>query len=250
MFFSHVIKGQPENMSLLQKLLDDNIRFFDYECITAGGASDGKRVVAFGQFAGIAGMIDTFQAIGQQLLQSGYSTPFLNSPSSYMYRDLVAAKFGVSSMGRDISNGGLPTALEPLVFAFTGAGNVAKGAREIFELLPHKYVKVEDLEELKKTPGPHNFVYGVVIEEKDMVRLKGDDSGADIEKVHYRKSPNAYEPVFHEKVGPHVNVLVNGMYWDQRYPRLLTKEQIKQLYADGNDGLLALADISCDIGGR
>ena len=65
MFFSHVIKGQPENMSLLQKLLDDNIRFFDYECITAGGASDGKRLVAFGQFAGIAGMVDTFQAIGQ-----------------------------------------------------------------------------------------------------------------------------------------------------------------------------------------
>ena len=102
MFFSHVIKGQPENMPLLQKLLDSNTRFFDYECITESGAADGRRLVAFGEFAGIAGMVDTFQAIGQQLLQSGYSTPFLNSPSSYMYRDLVAAKFGVSSMGRDI----------------------------------------------------------------------------------------------------------------------------------------------------
>jgi len=250
MFFSHVIKGQPENMPLLQKLLDSNIRFFDYECITQGGESDGRRLVAFGEFAGIAGMIDTFQAIGQQLLQSGYSTPFLNSPSSYMYRDLVAAKFGVSSMGRDISNGGLPSSLEPLVFAFTGGGNVARGAREIFELLPHKYVKVSELEELKKVPGPHTCVYGVLVEQEDMVKLKASASSDEkIEKAHYRKNPSEYEPIFHTKVGPYVNVLVNGMYWDQRYPRLLTKDQIKGLYAAGNDGLLALADISCDIGG-
>ena len=71
MFFSHVIKGQPENMPLLQKLLDSNIRFFDYECITQGGESDGRRLVAFGEIAGIAGMIDTFQAIGQQVRGKG-----------------------------------------------------------------------------------------------------------------------------------------------------------------------------------
>ena len=32
-FFSHVIKGQPENMALLQALLDKNIQLFDYEAI-------------------------------------------------------------------------------------------------------------------------------------------------------------------------------------------------------------------------
>lgn len=171
MFFSHTIKGQPENMSLLQSLLSSNIRLFDYECIKR---PDGKRLVAFGKFAGIAGMINTFIGVGQQLLQSGYSTPFLNSPSSYMYRDLVAAKFGISSMGRDIANGGLPSSLEPLVFAFTGKGNVAEGAREIFELLPHKWVRREELDELKKSKGPHECVYGILVEQGDMVKLKSE----------------------------------------------------------------------------
>ena len=147
------------------------------------------------------------------------------------------------------SNGGLPSSLEPLVFAFTGAGNVSRGAREIFELLPHKYVKVEELEELKKLRGPHTCVYGVIVEQEDMVKLKSGTGDEKIEKMHYRKNPSEYEPIFHTKVGPYVNVLVNGMYWDQRYPRLLTKDQIKEMYAAGNDGLLALADISCDIGG-
>jgi hypothetical protein len=42
------------------------------------------RLVAFGRFAGIAGMIDILQGVGQNLLAQGYSTPFLNSPSTYM----------------------------------------------------------------------------------------------------------------------------------------------------------------------
>jgi len=50
-------------------------------------------------------------------------------------------------------------------------------------------------------------------------------------------------------MAPQVNVLVNGMYWDQRYPRLLTKAQVKDLYKKNNDSFLCLADISCDIGG-
>jgi hypothetical protein len=60
-----------------------------------------------------------------------------------------------------------------------------------------------------------------------------------------------YRAVFHERVAPYANVLINGMYWDQRYPRLLTKKHIKTLSNGGNVGygLVAIADISCDIGG-
>jgi alpha-aminoadipic semialdehyde synthase len=255
MFFSHVIKGQPENMPLLQAILDNNIRLLDYECITQGGLKGKERLVAFGKFAGVAGMINIFQAVGQQLLQSGYSTPFLNSPSSYMYRDLIAARFGISSMGRDIESGGLPATLEPLVFAFTGTnpdGKVCSGAREVFELLPHKYVDVKDLPALKKMKGPHNCVYGVLVSQEHMTTKK-DGSSPEVwseqDVMEYRNNPDLYKPVFHETVAPYVNVLINGMYWDQRYPRLLTKAQIKDLYDKGNNSLLALADISCDIGG-
>jgi hypothetical protein len=32
--------------------------------------------------------------------------------------------------------------------------------------------------------------------------------------------------VFHERVLPHASVLVNCMYWDRRYPRLVTMKQV------------------------
>ena len=39
MFFSHTIKGQEDNMPLLQACLDKKVRLVDYECITAGARS-------------------------------------------------------------------------------------------------------------------------------------------------------------------------------------------------------------------
>ena len=54
MFFSHVIKGQPENMPLLQSILDKNIQLFDYEAIAkdvkdpSTGEMKKQRTVAFG----------------------------------------------------------------------------------------------------------------------------------------------------------------------------------------------------------
>ena len=47
-FFSHVIKAQPENMELLDSILENNIRLFDYETITVDGSRNKPRLVAFG----------------------------------------------------------------------------------------------------------------------------------------------------------------------------------------------------------
>ena len=52
LFFSHIIKAQKENMSLLDAILEKRIRLVDYEKIEN---SEGLRLVAFGQYAGIAG---------------------------------------------------------------------------------------------------------------------------------------------------------------------------------------------------
>ena len=46
-------------------------RLFDYECITVEGKNSQPRVVAFGKFAGMAGMIDCFQGLGLKLLAEG-----------------------------------------------------------------------------------------------------------------------------------------------------------------------------------
>ena len=52
MFFSHTIKAQKKNMPLLDALLAKRVRLVDYECITVGGHRGGKRLVAFGRYAG------------------------------------------------------------------------------------------------------------------------------------------------------------------------------------------------------
>jgi hypothetical protein len=79
--FAHVMKGQTENMPLLQEMLHTHIRLVDYECITANATADlndpksrPRRLVTFGRFAGIAGMLDMCQGLGQQLLAQGYLT--------------------------------------------------------------------------------------------------------------------------------------------------------------------------------
>ena len=55
-------------------------RFFDYECITAQGKSDQPRLVAFGKFAGMAGMIDGLQGLGLKLLAEGILQNDLTTP--------------------------------------------------------------------------------------------------------------------------------------------------------------------------
>lgn len=222
---------------MTQAILEKNIQLFDYEAIAedvkdaATGQSKKRRLVAFGKFAGIAGMIDTFQALGRRLLAAGYSTPFLNCSPAYVYYDLDDAKRCIEEMGRHISSDGLPMSLEPLIFAFTGKGNVTNGALEIFKLLPHKMITLEEARSIKDSPGPHSCVYGLLVDQKDMVK-KIDDVGEEFDVRHYRCNPSEYESIFASNVAPVCNVIVNGIYWDERYPRKCVKCAFSSMVLD------------------
>lgn len=123
MFFSHTIKAQPSNMPMLDSIIEKNIRLIDYEKITD---AKGTRLVRFGKFAGFAGMIDMLRILGERLLVLGFSTPFLNIGYSHMYPRLDDAKRAVVALGEEIKRVGLPRALTPMTFVFTGStGNVA-----------------------------------------------------------------------------------------------------------------------------
>ena len=74
-FFSHTIKAQPDNMDLMDAMLEKNVRCVDYETMVD---SQGQRVVAFGKYAGIAGMIDILHGVGVRLLALGHHTPFMH----------------------------------------------------------------------------------------------------------------------------------------------------------------------------
>ncbi|RYR77334.1 hypothetical protein Ahy_A01g001768 isoform A [Arachis hypogaea] len=250
-FFSHTHKAQKENMPLLDKILTERASLYDYELITG---DNGKRLLAFGNFAGRAGMIDFLRGLGQRFLSLGYSTPFLSLGSSYMYPSLAAAKAAVISIGEEIATQGLPLGICPLVFVFTGSGNVCLGSQEIFKLLPHTFVDPSKLSNLHEADADHLHhpskrvfqVYGCIVTAKDIVEPK--DPTKVFDKADYYAHPEHYNPIFHEKVAPYASVIVNCMYWEQRFPRLLSTEQTKDLVRKGCP-LVGIADITCDIGG-
>lgn len=62
-------------MSMLDAILDKNIRLIDYEKIAD---KDDKRLVAFGEFAGKSGTTDILFGLGSFLLNRGIGTPFIN----------------------------------------------------------------------------------------------------------------------------------------------------------------------------
>ena len=73
--------------------------------------------------------------------------------------------------------------------------------------------------------------------------------GKAFNKQEYYSHPELYRPVFHTDIAPYCQVLVNGIYWEEKYPRLLTNEQALELKKDNRFPLLVLGDITCDIGG-
>jgi len=72
-FFSHTTKGQPYNMPMLKRILELGCTLIDYEKVTD---ENGRRLIFFGRYAGLAGMIDTLWALGKRLAWEGISSPF------------------------------------------------------------------------------------------------------------------------------------------------------------------------------
>lgn len=234
-FFSHVIKGQDSNMGLLQRVLDKNIQLVDYECIVEEQSGRSNRLVAFGRYAGLAGMIDTLYPLGRRLVTDyGIHTPFLKCPLASMQPDLESAQQTIRQIGEQISYEGLPTeSKEPLVFCVTGqGGRVFGGAMEILDLLPQERVLAEDLPELfQQSDFDRHKVYTVTPSPKDMYERHNDGS---FELEHWRNNPGEYVSRFATDIAPYAHALVNCIYWDARYARLLTREETQTLHENGD----------------
>ncbi|TPX69014.1 hypothetical protein SpCBS45565_g02736 [Spizellomyces sp. 'palustris'] len=244
LFFSHTHKGQTYNMPLLQAIMDKRIRLIDYELMTN---EHKRRLVQFSRFAGYAGMIDGMHGLGHRLLALGYGNPFLAIGMSYMYRTLADARLDVTRTGQVIMDDGLPRQMGPMSFVFTGDGNVARGAMHVFKCLPHEWVSPDELKDLYNSNSWSNHrVYGCQVRTQDYLVRK---DGWKYDREHYHEHPEQYMSIFHEKVAPYTNVLVNGIFWDHRYPRLLTSEQARQLAHEDRFRMLTVADVSCDING-
>ena len=74
------------------------------------------------------------------------------------------------------------------------------------------------------------------------------DPEKEFDLVDYMANPCNYKATF-EKYIPKISMLINCVYWDKRYPRLITKEYLKKNFHKIKDKLLVVGDISCDVEG-
>ncbi|MBE0639508.1 MAG: hypothetical protein IH598_13405 [Bacteroidales bacterium] len=243
-FFSHVIKGQPYNMPMLAAMMEKKCNLIDYEKITD---DEGKRLIFFGKYAGLAGMINSLWSYGERMKVLGKKTPFSRIKQSHKYHSLADAEQAVKELGELIRAHGVPDEMAPFTIGFTGNGNVSKGAQHIANLLPAVEITPEELLNLQaKRNYSNRLVYKIIFNEGDL--SEPIESGLPFILQDYYNHPEKYQSQF-EKYLPHLTMLMNCMYWDTRYPRIVTKEAIEKLFHQGELKLKVIGDVTCDPDG-
>jgi alpha-aminoadipic semialdehyde synthase len=203
-------------------------------------------LIFFGRFAGLAGMIDSLWALGQRLRREGFPTPLAAIEPAHAYESLDEAKIAIREAGEQIASMGLPEELLPLTIGVAGYGNVAGGAREILAELPTREVTPENLADVIENPSPHCF-FQTTFREEHLVEPK--DLGDDFELQDYYDHPEKYRSVF-DRYLPYLTVLMNCNYWDERYPRLVTRDQLRDMWSGETEPRLrVIGDLSCDVEG-
>jgi len=244
-FFAHVIKGQPYNMPMLSSLLELGCQLIDYEKVTD---ERGRRLIFFGRQAGLAGMIDTLWALGRRLDWEGVPNPFSDLHQTRHYDSLAEAKAAVSAVGERIARERLPGPITPLICGFAGYGNVFRGANEIIELLPVREIEPQEVVAVAQSADyARDALYKVVFKEEHTVEPISPEGRFELQD--YYDHPEKYRSTFHTYL-PHLTLLVNCVYWEAKYPRLVTKADLRQLYGGPQmPRLRVIGDVSCDIEG-
>lgn len=245
LFFAHVIKGQPQNMSMLRRIMNVGATLIDYERIVE--VQSGKRLIFFGNWAGYAGMAEALRALGQKLAAEGIKpNPFVKLRPTFKYDGLKELEKAIREVGESIKKEGIPAALAPFVVGFIGYGNTSKGAQTIFDVLPHREISPADLTTL--TPDRH-LLYKVVFREEHTVRPSEPGKGFDLQD-YYAHGKAKYDAQFSQYL-PYLTVIMNCIYWSDKQPRMVTRSDVRELWkqAQGKPRLRVIGDISCDIEG-
>lgn len=214
-FFSHTIKKQPYNQPLMRALLDKKIKMVDYETLTD---ETGKRIIAFGRWAGIVGAYNGIWTYGKR----------------YNLFDLrrASACYNLEDLKTEYAKVKLP----PLKIVLTGGGRVAKGSMEV--LMGMNIRKVSPAEFLTQT---FDFPVFTQLNSRDYHVHK---EGREFSRHEFYKNPENYDSDFlkYTKVA---DILIAAAFWDPHSPVLFKREDILK-----NDFKInVIADITCDIEG-
>ncbi|ODS31342.1 MAG: hypothetical protein SCARUB_03537 [Candidatus Scalindua rubra] len=244
MVFSHTTKGQEYNRNLLAAFLKKKITLIDYEHITG---SLGERLVYFGRYAGICGMIDTLHVFGQKLKLQVISNPFSDLKSAFHYGNYGSARIALDHVAGKIKRKGLDKRIVPFVIGILGHGNVSQGAQEVLDHMGAVDIHPKDVKLLTRNCTAHKkTIYKLVFQREEKLRSK---KGKNFYFEEYLKHPDGFESNLETHL-PLLNIIVNASYWDKRYPRLLSETMLRKLCRTRPGlRLSVIGDLSCDIKG-
>jgi alpha-aminoadipic semialdehyde synthase len=193
-------------------------------------------------------MISSLWSLGQRLEAEGMTTPLAGLEQARQYSGLDEARRAIHAAGERIAADGLPPELCPFIIGITGYGHVAGGAQEILAELPTVEIGPDDVATLAGAPGASNRVlYRVTYREEDLV--EPIDQGMRFDLQDYYRRPERYRSRFEAHL-PHLGMLINCNYWDERYPRLLPLASLERLLEQQEQPRLkVIGDLACDIHG-
>lgn len=212
-FFSHTIKEQPYNRDLLQSILKKNIRLIDYEVLTD---EEGKRLIAFGRFAGMVGAHNALYTYGER-------TGRFALKRMHQMKDYAEAKALYQTMS-----------WPPVKIVLTGTGRVGAGAAEVLldmgikQVSPKDYLE-KDFDQIVFTQlrVPYYFKH---------------KAGLPFSYERFFKEPEQFESHF-SSFAAVSDIMINGIFWDNKAPAFFTPEEMTQ----PSFRIKTIADVTCDI---
>lgn len=214
-FFSHTIKKQPYNRSLLQAILEKNIELYDHETIVN---ATNKRLIGFGRYAGIVGAYNGFRAFGIK-----YDLFTLAKAETLKNKEELIARLKRQT-------------LPNIKIVLTGSGKVGMGAKEILVGMKIKEVAVTDF--LKKHYSEPVFV------QIDVLDYNKRLDGLVASNADFYKNPQEYVSDF-ERFTKVSDVFIAGHFHGTGAPDILTRAMLQA----PDNKIQVVADVSCDVGG-
>lgn len=251
--FSHTHKGQIKNKKMLKTFAENHTTVIDYELIC--NDENNRLITAFTYNAGYAGMIDTLWTLGKRLKIKGIHNPFESITQSIEEEQLKKAKGKLEHVAARIKSKGTPKKLPPIIVCFLGTGKTAKGAREMFDIIPHEDITIDQLKDVYRN-GSKDKLYVFNIGRKDIYKLNKSATISDEEFASFNSTQirdyYAQNPKFIESnldiVLPYVTVVMNCIIWSPEYPRTITAALMNKIY-EKYKTLKVIGDITCDPNG-
>ena len=228
LFFSHTSKVQQYinkatqdkaiiyKKELLREVIKKNVTLIDYENIRSI-SGEAYRYLGFGRFAGIVGCYNT-----------------LNLYLKLQNKRLLPRAFEINSYEKIKELIGNQT-FNKLKILQTGRGNVAKGSMEVLKLANIKQISIKDYLNKKYDEA----VFCNISTREYIERIDGKNfSYQDL-----FSNPHEYRSKIKNFLFD-TDVLICGHYWDSRFPKFFSSNQINEF-----KNLKIIGDITCDING-